>query len=350
LVVAVLLVAVSAGLLVSEARLRRPKPPQPARQLDVRTASAARSGSVPGRAATHAPRRRTKALDVTFFVAADTHVGFGATDDQDRDPVVEPNRLDWLNLQQLRAMNGLPGRPYPRELGGRVARPRGVFIAGDLTDEGGPEQFRLFRKLYAPRSEGGLLEFPLYAMTGNHDRTHDWYVRGQIAHERGDRFYAVAFDDLELICLDEAPDDSGLRFLEKTLRALSSEIPIVVIQHFPLAGPFSDNWFGRGDYRQRLAKALEGRPVLGIFHGHYHAATAYVWEGHDVYNVGSPMYLAHSFAVVHIQESRMQVVEYNYQLRDWWWWHEKPILGAPGQRRAVVGRVPKGALRPEVAL
>lgn len=349
--VAALLVAVSLGLLFSQGLWPRAAPKQaPLRDAGC-PAPCTNGGSVPGRTATRTVRRRSTPLDVTFFVAADTHVGFGADDDKGRDPLLEPNRLDLLNLRQIRAMNDLPGRPYPRELGGRVARPRGVFIAGDLTDAGGPEDYRLFRRLYAPSSEGGLLEFPLYAMAGNHDRQHDWYIREQIARQYGDRFYSVALDDLEVICLGEAPDDTGLQFLNRTLATLSSEVPIVVMLHYPLAGPFSDTqWFGRGNYRQRLAKALQGRPVLGIFHGHYHASAAYVWEGYDVYNVGSPMYLAHSFAVVHVQEHRMQVVSLNYQLGDWWWWHDKPILGASAERRAVIGRVPKGALRPRLAL
>jgi hypothetical protein len=339
-----LLVALPVGLLWSTGVLRRAVPKQaPAR-------AALRSPS-PRPATTPARRKRSKPLDVTFFVAADTHVGFGAKEqERGRDPLLEPNRLDVLNIQQIRAMNGLPGRAYPRELGGRVERPRALFVAGDLTDTGGLESLRLFRKLYAPVDQGGLLEFSLYEMAGNHDRTHDWTIREQIARQRGYRFYAVTLDDLEIICLDEAPDDAGLAFLDKTLGALSSEIPIIVILHYPLAGPFSENnWFGKGDYRQRFAEALEGRRVLGIFHGHYHASTAYIWRGYDVYNVGSPMYLAHSFAVVHVEEHRMQVASFNYAIRDWWWWHDKPILGAPGSRRAAVIRVPKDALRPDVA-
>jgi hypothetical protein len=349
--VGALLVAVSVGLLSGKELLPRTQPKQAPLHEAGCFPPGARSGSSPRRTATRGLRGRSKALDVTFFVAADTHAGFGANDDEGRDPLLEPNRLDSINLQQIRAMNGLPGRPFPRELGGRVARPRGLFIAGDLTDAGGPENLRRFRRLYAPRSEGGRLEFPLYAMAGNHDRQHNWYVREQVARQHGDRFYSVALDDLEIICLGEAPDDDGLRFLDNTLGTLSNEVPIVVILHYPLAGPFSDtNWFGRGDYRQRLAKALQGRRVLGIFHGHYHASAAYVWEGYDVYNVGSPMYLAHSFTVVHVQESRMQVVSFNYALGDWWWWHKKPILGASGERRAVIIQVPKDALRPQIAL
>jgi hypothetical protein len=76
--------------------------------------------------------------------------------------------------------------------------------------------------------------------------------------------------------------------------------------------------------------------VVGIFHGHYHASGAYRWRGFDVYNVGSPKYYHHSFAVVELRRDVMKVASYNYELKQWIWWHKKP-LAAAGRGDEVIG-------------
>jgi len=60
--------------------------------------------------------------DVTFFVAADTHFGHRG--------------IDRLNSGQIAAMNDLPEALLPARIGGTVGRPRGLIIAGDLTENG----------------------------------------------------------------------------------------------------------------------------------------------------------------------------------------------------------------------
>ena len=94
--------------------------------------------------------------DVTFFVAADTHFGVEGIAD--------------LNARQIDAMNALPGTPLPRPLGGTVQEPRGVLIAGDLTDDGSKPQWRNFVEHYGLTGKDARLRFPVYECTGNHDR------------------------------------------------------------------------------------------------------------------------------------------------------------------------------------
>jgi hypothetical protein len=196
------------------------------------------------------------------------------------------------------------------------------------------------------------LELPVYEGAGNHDRHKNWYVREQVAKRHGGRFYHFDFDDLRLICLGEGPDDSGLELLAKALGGIARDVPVVIYFHYPLEGPFSDeHWFGRGDFRQRLARVLQGARVLGIFHGHYHASGAYRWHGMDVYNVGSPKYVHRSFAVVQIKTGTMKVASYNYEHESWMWWHMKPIE-ANSSVKEVVGVNDRLDLehRPEVRL
>jgi hypothetical protein len=280
------------------------------------------------------PDRRAErkgGLDVTFIVASDTHFGFGASEGKlmgsVRDPILEPEGTERINLAAIRTMNALPGRPWPKELGGVIGKPRGVLVSGDLTESGAPWQWRAFVAYYGLNGADGLLDYPVFEAHGNHDKSHGWYVLDRVRERHGALHYAFDWDDLHVVCLGEAPDDDDLDWLERDLGEVGSDRPVVVYFHFPLRGPFSDNWFGRGEYRSHLAAVLRGHNVLGLFHGHYHASGRYRWQGHDVYNVGASKHRRHSFAVVHVDDARFRVASYQYVLERWEWWHEKTING-----------------------
>lgn len=298
---------------------------------------------------THTPPARP--LDVTFLVAADTHLGFG-TPDRQRDAILgDPQGIEVTNLLMIDHMNTLPGRPWPKPVGGTIDTPRGVLIAGDLTEDGGKVDWDMFEALYGRH---GPLAYPVYEADGNHDRNRDWFVREEIARRHGGRFYSFDFDGLHLVCLAEAPDDDGLAFLTRDLAALAPDVPIVLYFHYPLMGAFAENnWFGRGDFRDRFERALKGHRIVGIFHGHRHSSGAYRWRGHDVYNVGSPKHGWWSFAVVRVTSERMTVASWNYELSAFWWWHDKPLATAPGPADPeIVGSLtlPPERPRPELRL
>ncbi len=117
-----------------------------------------------------------------------------------------------------------------------------------------------------------------------------------------------------------------------------------------MTGPYSENWWSRKDGPAKLEKAIAGFNIVGVFHGHYHASGAYRWKGYDVYNVGSPKYSFHSYAAVSIMDERLVVGSYNYDLKAWWWWHEKPINQGVGKRRSWVRQAPNGEPQPVLDL
>jgi len=258
---------------------------------------------------------RKGGTDVTFFVAADTRVGY--------------RYMEQASAAQIREMNALPGLAYPEDLGSKVARPRGVLIAGDLTENGREDEWRAFERLYGRDGTDALLKYPVFLGSGNHDRrTHPdaGVVIREIRRRHGSEFYSWDWDDLHLICLDEAPTDRGLRWLGKDLARTGRKRPIVLFLHFPLAGAFSEsNWFGKGPQKQQLAEMLAGFQIVGIFHGHYHKSTRTSWEGYDVYNVGSPKHLWRSFAVVRVTDTTMTVVSRDWVQHLWRWSHRKRI-------------------------
>jgi hypothetical protein len=279
-------------------------------------------------------RPRAGGTDVTFFVAADTH--FGATES-----------IEALNRRQVEAMNALPGTPVPAAVGQWVvAEPRGVLMAGDLTDHGLAREWKQFAAVYGRDGTDGLLRYPLYEGTGNHDR-HVPLLRpvlDAVRRRHGGLTYSWDWADVHLVCLDEYPDAANRRWLERDLAAVGRHRPVVIYFHFNLVGPFSQWWPQRE--KEAFARAIDGYNVVGIFHGHFHWSGRYAWKGRDVYNVGSPRHAWHSFAVVRITDTSMTVCSWDWERGAWKWWHGKEIntAASPSPPR---GSAPRGcATRP----
>jgi cytolysin (calcineurin-like family phosphatase) len=278
---------------------------------------------------------------VTFIVTADTHVGYQAPDDPLRDPVKDPRGIERLVLVSISEMNAIGRKPWPGRARGVVPRPRGVFVAGDLTESGTPKEWETFQSYFGLHGGDGLLHYPVYETAGNHDYNRGWYVRRGVEKRHGQRYYAVDWDDLHIACLGINPGEEQREWLKRDLATVGKQRPIVVIMHYPLLGPFSDD-DGADERRAGLARVLDGYNVVGIFHGHYHASGYYRWENYDVFNVGSVKYEWKTFEVVRVTDDRMLVASWNAVTKAWWWWHDKPVNGAKGEARHKVLQTPAG--------
>ena len=266
-----------------------------------------------------AAEARAIATDVTFFVTADLH--FGATAD-----------IEALNRKQVEAMNALPGRRWPAAGYGPVAQPAAVLVAGDLTDHGLAGEWKQFAALYGlgsgdgpAGSRTGLLKWPVYECTGNHDRIL-WLARPVLAEVRkrhGDLCYSLDLGGVHVVCLDLYPDKEHLAWLGRDLAKVGPKRAVVIFFHYGLAGPFAD-WWSAAE-KLAFAKAVADYNVVGIFHGHYHASKHYPWRGLDVYNVGSPRHRWHSFAAVRITRRAMIVASWNWDRGRWQWLHSKRV-------------------------
>ena len=265
----------------------------------------------PGSAPVVVDRVPAGGTDVTFFVAADTHFGF--------------ENIAALNKAQIAAMNSLPGTAYPRRIGGTVDEPRGVLIAGDLTERGTSGQFKEFVAHYGLTGADALLKYPVYEATGNHDRDMILLrpVLAGVRRRHGSLTYSWDCSDVHVVCLDLYPGAGNLRWLKRDLAAVGRKLPVVIYFHYSILGPFSDWW--RDREKRAFARALANYNVVGIFHGHFHGSGHYRWAGRDVYNVGSPRHGGHSFAVVRITDTTMTVASWNWDFNRWQWAHSKRI-------------------------
>lgn len=262
--------------------------------------------------------------DVTFFVAADTHFGF--------------RNIAALNRAQIAAMNALPGTAYPARVGGVVAAPRGVLIAGDLTEGGTAAQWRQFAAHYGLTGAEGVLKYPVYEGTGNHDR--DLIVLRPVLDgvrkRHGALTYSWDWHDLHVVCLDLYPNATNLRWLKRDLAAVGPKLPVVIYFHYSLLGPFSDWWSDRE--KEAFRRAIAPFNVVGIFHGHFHWSGHYRWAGYDVYNVGSPRHGWHSFAAARVTDTTMTVASWNWDRGRWQWAHRKQIRRGHEEGSSVIVR------------
>ncbi len=272
-------------------------------------------------------RVRRGGMDVTFLVTADTHFGYSGV-------IAVPGRPEGLGIQEMHArvvaeMNGIAGTPFPTPLSGVVGAPRGVLIAGDLTETGQPGEWERFEAMYGLTGRDGKIVYPVYEGVGNHDVWGGTHVKAQVVRRHGAASYSWDWDDLHMICLGEAPDAADLAWLREDLDITGPDVGVVLFFHYPLEGK-ETYWFGAGPYRAELERALAGYRVLGIFNGHFHTSGAYRWRGYDAYLEGSVKHAWHSFSVVHVTDTRWTVASYNYDRRAFWWWHDKPVFDARG--------------------
>ncbi len=238
---------------------------------------------------------------VTFFVASDSH--FGA------------RGMSELSRELVAQMNALPGTPYPPEIGGRVATPRGVLFTGDTTDNGTLQEFAEFEAVYGRTGKDGLLRFPVFESIGNHDVNQTSPIKERARQRHGGINYSFDWDGLHFACLDMYPDARTLEWLKRDLARLPADHPLILFFHYSLDGPYSDFW--EDEEKAAFARAIESRNVVALFHGHEHRVGHYVWRGHPAFRPGAPRHSSHFFLAVRVGPRRIDVAAWDFDRRAW---------------------------------
>ncbi len=271
--------------------------------------------------------------DITFYAFGDPQYGGGADDKNDF---------------QVTALNALAGTPWPDGTpfaGEPVSDPRGVMIAGDLTQNGqdgrisplDSDELGRFESDYGLTGDESLLSLPVYEGYGNHDfdpsEPGDWHEfdwrfyydtdstpsADRVSERNPDRLglTQVAPDDaghyswdwgwVHLVnvnlCPADEPSDAdetsrvrdprdALSWLEADLEltVADSGRPVIVMAHYGFDGFSTEERWWTDDQRDDFLDVVDGYNVVAYVHGHVHATFAYQQDGLDVLNVGSPYY------------------------------------------------------------
>jgi 3',5'-cyclic AMP phosphodiesterase CpdA len=160
-----------------------------------------------------------------------------------------------------------------------------VLIAGDLTDNGDPDQFELFK------TKVQRFKAPVWFVVGNHDvgmASHD-EVKASITPDRVRRFasklgptwFAREHAGVRVIGINSCLFDTGFheeaeqwKFLEKELSRRGAK-PTLVMEHYPLFlksvdEPVNGTWNVPPKVRQRLLSLLAQGEARAVLSGHLH--------------------------------------------------------------------------------
>lgn len=244
--------------------------------------------------------------DLTFFVWADTHFGYGQRFDDD-DP----------RASTIQQMNGLPGWPYPAAVGGTVDTPQFVVLCGDAVDSAagrGESELAYFR-YFTKR-----LRFPQIEVMGNHDvdPAYQAYFRGRY----GGLSHSFDREGVHCICLNSQYDehetgsfgDAELEFLRTDLDRVDGDTPVVLFVHSRL---------------DRTTNGADVLPILGarnvalIVSAHIHKPAVFRLDGIDCVDVGQcrdhPIdpESGRVLYVFHITDTRLTGVPWRRDLQEW---------------------------------
>jgi hypothetical protein len=280
--------------------------------------------------------------DVLFLAASDSHYRhpdhpLGHHNDMNRATIEEMNRVEELE--------------WPRKLGGgRVGRPRGVVMLGDLVDDGDlavggrvvtREQWSRFIEDIGLDGTDGRLRWPVFETWGNHDGPPaaaarcGFSVQAQIAERNRCRLqagrigrvsksglhYSWDWDDVHFVMLGLYPADQASRqaryspvwhdpqgalsFLREDLeeRVGQSGRPVVLMSHCG----FDTDWWTPPDWRAVYDVAHRYRVILYLYGHTGTGIRAWAPEGEpvrwDCINTG---HLDAGFFVVHISSNKIR--------------------------------------------
>ncbi len=284
----------------------------------------------------------TEARDVVFLAASDSHY---------RHPDHPLGHHNDMNRASVEEMNRAEDLEWPRKLGGgRVGRPRGVVMLGDLVDDGDlaigdrvvtREQWSRFVEDVGLDGTDGRLRWPVFETWGNHDGPPaatarcGFSVQAQIVERNCRRLqagriarvsksglhYSWDWDDVHFVMLGLYPADQASRqaryspvwhdpqgalsFLREDLEEQvgQSGRPVVLMSHCG----FDTDWWAPTEWRAVYDVAHRYRVVLYLYGHTGTGIRAWAPEGEpvrwDCINTG---HLDAGFFVVHINSNKIR--------------------------------------------
>jgi hypothetical protein len=241
---------------------------------------------------------------LTFFGWSDQHI--------------KPNGDGAHLIPAIDAMNKLPGRGYPANIGGTVDEPNFVIGLGDITEWPSHAARDTYERLITKR-----LRFRSYDVAGNHDSggltpsptMYDWLIKryGSLSYtfdKKGVHFVALYSKYDESLNSPAQPiSREALEYLRKDLAKVPVGTPVVVATHL---------CFEAITNRDEFVDAFGDANVILVLGGHYHKATVNKYRGVNFVQLPSPAHGSPSeVAVVRIGPDRLVAVPFDYEKGEW---------------------------------
>jgi 3',5'-cyclic AMP phosphodiesterase CpdA len=173
-----------------------------------------------------------------------------------------------------------------------ATRPDFVVHTGDLTHFSTPEQFDQVRGMLAKLKTGHVFTVP-----GEHDSTDDAgekYRQFFGAGSEGDGWYSFDHRGVHVVGLVNTINlqklghlgNDQLHWLERDLRPVRADRPVVVLSHMPLFAMYEDWGWGTDDAARALALLRRFHSVTAL-NGHVHQVMTRV-EGNVTFHTAAP--------------------------------------------------------------
>lgn len=160
-----------------------------------------------------------------------------------------------------------------KQMAGHDEKPAFLAIAGDLADDGKPDQETAVKDIFAS------LKIPVYMVPGNHDYTAKEQSRKAYDDLYPDRLnYAFDHGGWQFVALDTTEGTKyqnttisvdTLKWLDDKLPKLDKKKPLVIVTHFPLG----EGVRMRPKNADELLKRFTDFNLRAVYSGHYHAFT-----------------------------------------------------------------------------
>jgi hypothetical protein len=264
------------------------------------------------------------ATDITFFLTSDVHYGnHSAANDTNR------NRMPTY-------MNNLPGTAYPTSIGGTVATPRGLLIAGDLVERIDTVYWNEYTADYGISGEKRL-KYPVFDAFGNHDfyttgtiKDTLYGVRKMIARNAPRKSY---FANMDSAGYHYSWDWDGVHFVNLNIYAGSTELgyngyrplkalefltadlaanvgtsgrPVILFQHYTMDANGNANNDWTNTMKALVWNVVQNYNIVAILHGHSHSKKMYKWNGIDVIDNGAA--ILGDMVVIKITDGHFQAI------------------------------------------
>lgn len=198
--------------------------------------------------------------DFSFAVIADTHI----------DPY-SPNRSNYMT------------KIFSSFQPDTTNAPSFILHLGDLVEAGLPEEYQEFHKLIPENYKNRF-----YAVKGNHEvRWDEW--AGEIFNDViGQSQYSFNFGNIHFIALDPTQllQEPGyftkqqLVWLEKDLKSISKETPVIIYLHYPVG---DNNYYISNE--EALFEMIDSYNVRMILSGHVHKEQMWKQNGCHIFSL-----------------------------------------------------------------